>query len=41
MAQLLARHLAKAYKGRTVVRDVSISVESGSIVGLLCDRGER
>lgn len=39
MAQLLARHLAKAYKGRTVVRDVSISVESGSIVGLLGPNG--
>ena len=36
---LSAQHLAKAYKGRQVVRDVSISVGSGQIVGLLGPNG--
>lgn len=36
---LKATHLAKAYKGRHVVRDVSISVGSGQIVGLLGPNG--
>jgi lipopolysaccharide export system ATP-binding protein len=31
--------LAKSYKGRQVVKDVSISVEAGSIVGLLGPNG--
>jgi len=39
MSQLKASHLAKAYKGRQVVRDVSISVNSGQIVGLLGPNG--
>ncbi|MCB1664171.1 MAG: LPS export ABC transporter ATP-binding protein [Pseudomonadales bacterium] len=39
MATLQATHLAKAYKGRHVVRDVSISVTSGQIVGLLGPNG--
>lgn len=39
MSQLKALHLAKAYKGRQVVRDVSISVNSGQIVGLLGPNG--
>lgn len=36
---LQASNLAKAYKGRHVVRDVSISVGSGQIVGLLGPNG--
>ncbi|MCL4410333.1 LPS export ABC transporter ATP-binding protein [Aliidiomarina haloalkalitolerans] len=39
MATLRAEHLAKAYKGRTVVRDVSIAVNAGQIVGLLGPNG--
>lgn len=37
--QLRAEHLAKAYKGRTVVSDVSLSVEAGQVVGLLGPNG--
>ncbi|MGI9251452.1 MAG: LPS export ABC transporter ATP-binding protein [Pseudohongiellaceae bacterium] len=36
---LQASHLAKAYKGREVVRDVSITVEQGEVVGLLGPNG--
>jgi lipopolysaccharide export system ATP-binding protein len=39
MSTLRAIHLAKSYKGRNVVRDVSLSVESGQIVGLLGPNG--
>jgi len=39
MQQLLAKHLAKSYKGRKVVIDVSISVNSGQVVGLLGPNG--
>ena len=39
MAILTAQHLAKSYKGRQVVRDVSLSIESGQIVGLLGPNG--
>lgn len=39
MAQLEARNLAKSYKGRKVVIDVSMAVESGQIVGLLGPNG--
>ncbi len=39
MSILRASHLAKAYKSRQVVRDVSLSVESGQIVGLLGPNG--
>jgi ABC-type lipopolysaccharide export system ATPase subunit len=39
MATLKAQHLAKAYKGRQVVRDVSLSIDSGQIVGLLGPNG--
>lgn len=39
MPQLSAKHLAKSYKGRKVVIDVSISVDSGQIVGLLGPNG--
>jgi lipopolysaccharide export system ATP-binding protein len=38
-ASLSARHLAKAYKGRQVVRDVSLEVNRGEIVGLLGPNG--
>ena len=36
---LKAQHLAKSYNGREVVKDVSMSVESGQIVGLLGPNG--
>lgn len=36
---LAANHLAKAYKQRSVVRDVSIKVCSGEVVGLLGPNG--
>ncbi|MFA7553767.1 MAG: LPS export ABC transporter ATP-binding protein [Spongiibacteraceae bacterium] len=36
---LTAKHLAKSYKGRPVVKDVSIEVHSGQIVGLLGPNG--
>ena len=39
MSILSAKHLAKSYKKRKVVIDVSISVESGCIVGLLGPNG--
>jgi len=39
MSQLIASHLAKAYKGRKVVKDVSLSVDIGQIVGLLGPNG--
>ncbi len=39
MAILKAQHLAKSYKSRQVVRDVSLSIESGKIVGLLGPNG--
>lgn len=39
MALLEAHHLAKSYKKRPVVRDVSLSVEKGQIVGLLGPNG--
>jgi len=39
MASLHAQHLAKSYKKRRVVIDVSISVTSGQIVGLLGPNG--
>ncbi len=39
MPSLHAQHLAKSYKGRRVVIDVSISVNSGQIVGLLGPNG--
>jgi|GEM_PF-5746587 len=41
MAVLKAQHLAKSYKSRQVVRDVSLSIESGQIVGLLGPNGAR
>jgi lipopolysaccharide export system ATP-binding protein len=39
MAKLEARNLAKSYKSRKVVIDVSMIVESGQIVGLLGPNG--
>lgn len=39
MTTLKAAGLAKSYKSRQVVRDVSLSVESGQIVGLLGPNG--
>ncbi|MFT5445253.1 MAG: lipopolysaccharide export system ATP-binding protein [Gammaproteobacteria bacterium] len=39
MSILAARHLAKKYGARSVVRDVSISVNSGEVVGLLGPNG--
>ena len=39
MKQLVAEHLQKNYKKRTVVHDVSLKVGSGEIVGLLGPNG--
>jgi len=39
MATLCAQNLAKSYKSRQVVRDVSLSVSTGQIVGLLGPNG--
>ena len=39
MSVLTATALAKSYKGRQVVKNVSLSVEAGSIVGLLGPNG--
>ncbi|MGL5629992.1 MAG: ATP-binding cassette domain-containing protein, partial [Plesiomonas shigelloides] len=39
MAVLSAENLAKSYKGRKVVVDVSLTVKSGEIVGLLGPNG--
>lgn len=39
MSQLKALNLAKRYKGRDVVSDVSIEIESGEVVGLLGPNG--
>ena len=36
---LTAKNLAKSYKGRTVVNDVSVSIKSGQVVGLLGPNG--
>ena len=39
MAQLKASNLAKAYRGRDVIQDVSLELESGQVVGLLGPNG--
>jgi len=39
VAQLTANNLAKAYRGREVVQDVSLSISSGQVVGLLGPNG--
>ena len=36
---LIAKNLAKSYKGRKVVHDVSVSIKSGQVVGLLGPNG--
>ena len=37
--RLAAEHLVKVYKGRRVVRDVSVDIKQGEIVGLLGPNG--
>src|SRR5690554_1683561 len=39
MSTLIAENLAKSYKGRQVVKDVCLSIESGQVVGLLGPNG--
>lgn len=39
MTTLVATHLSKNYKGRHVVKDVSLTVEGGEVVGLLGPNG--
>ena len=39
MAQLRANNLAKTYRGREVIHDVSLAIDSGQIVGLLGPNG--
>ncbi|MGA1207491.1 MAG: ATP-binding cassette domain-containing protein, partial [Litorivicinaceae bacterium] len=39
MTRLSAHHLAKSYRGRTVVVDLSLHVDAGEIVGLLGPNG--
>jgi lipopolysaccharide export system ATP-binding protein len=39
VAQLKASNLAKAYRGRDVIQDVSLELESGQVVGLLGPNG--
>jgi lipopolysaccharide export system ATP-binding protein len=39
MSLLKAEHLSKRYKSRTVVKDVSLQVENGEVVGLLGPNG--
>lgn len=39
MKQLKAHNLAKSYKGRRVIEDVSLAVKSGQVVGLLGPNG--
>ncbi|MET0986649.1 MAG: ATP-binding cassette domain-containing protein, partial [Steroidobacteraceae bacterium] len=39
MSQLRVEHLAKSYRSRQVVRDLSLNVSSGEVVGLLGPNG--
>ena len=39
MSVLAVRHLSKTYKSRRVVQDVSLTVESGEVIGLLGPNG--
>ncbi|MGH8744571.1 MAG: ATP-binding cassette domain-containing protein, partial [Burkholderiales bacterium] len=39
MSELKAQELRKRYKSRTVVRDVSLEVRSGEVIGLLGPNG--
>ena len=38
-SRLEAKHLAKSYGSRKVVKDVSLSVQKGEVVGLLGPNG--
>src|SRR3990172_5141132 len=39
MSVLTVRHLKKSFRGRTVVKDVSLTVHAGEIIGLLGPNG--
>ena len=39
MSVLKALHLAKSYKTRKIIEDVSLEIESGQVVGLLGPNG--
>lgn len=39
MSELRAEHLAKSYKSRPVVKDLSLSIKSGEVVGILGPNG--
>jgi len=39
VAELRANNLAKAYRGREVIQDVSVAIDSGQVVGLLGPNG--
>ncbi len=39
MSELRAEHLAKRYKSRTVVKDLSLKISSGEVVGILGPNG--
>ncbi|WP_319022099.1 ATP-binding cassette domain-containing protein, partial [Halomonas sp. 3D7M] len=39
MKTLYARHLAKSYKRRRVVKDINLEISQGSVVGLLGPNG--
>jgi lipopolysaccharide export system ATP-binding protein len=39
VSELAVRHLAKTYRSRRVVKDVSLSVHSGEVIGLLGPNG--
>jgi lipopolysaccharide export system ATP-binding protein len=39
MSVLSARHLKKSFRGRTVVKDVSLTVHAGEVIGLLGPNG--
>ncbi len=39
MSRLVATNLAKSYRGRRIIEDVSLAVTSGEVVGLLGPNG--
>ncbi|NCA26737.1 MAG: lipopolysaccharide ABC transporter ATP-binding protein, partial [Methylophilaceae bacterium] len=39
MNELIVQNLRKQYKNRTVVQDISLTIKSGEIVGLLGPNG--
>ena len=39
MAELIIQNLKKTYKNKTVVKDISLRVKSGEVVGLLGPNG--